>query len=87
MPEKVDVKAIRQRTGLSQSRFATQFGFALDALRNWEQGRRQPEVSARAFLIVIEQEPDAVRRALSVQTDSGNRAARRPRSSRRAAYA
>lgn len=44
---------------------AARFGFSLDALRNWEQGRRQPDLSARAFLTVIEREPDAVRRALS----------------------
>ena len=39
VPEQIDVRAIRRRTGLSQARFARQFGFALDALRNWEQNR------------------------------------------------
>ena len=70
MPEQIDVKSIRKRTGLSQEKFATQFGFSVDAVRNWEQGRRQPEVSARAFLMVIEQEPDVVRRALSTRAES-----------------
>lgn len=65
VPEAIDVKAVRQGTGLSQAKFATQFGFSLDAIRNWEQGRRQPELAARALLMVIEREPDAVRRALS----------------------
>lgn len=65
VPEAIDVKAVRQGTGLSQAKFATQFGFSLDAVRNWEQGRRQPELAARALLMVIEREPDAVRRALS----------------------
>ncbi len=65
VPEQVDVKAVRRKVGLSQAKFATQFGFSIDAVRNWEQGRRQPDVAARAFLMVIEHEPDAVRRALT----------------------
>ncbi len=65
VPEQVDVKAVRRKVGLSQAKFATQFGFSIDAVRNWEQGRRQPDVAARAFLMVIEREPDAVRRALT----------------------
>jgi putative transcriptional regulator len=65
VPEEVDVVAIRKRLGLSQGEFAAQFGFKLDALQNWEQGRRRPEGAARAFLRVIEREPDAVRRALA----------------------
>jgi putative transcriptional regulator len=66
VPKQVDVRAVRQRTGLSQAKFAAEFGFALDALRNWEQGRRQPDVCARAFLVVIDREPEAVRRALTI---------------------
>jgi putative transcriptional regulator len=57
-------KAIRSRLGLTQAAFATRFGFDLRAVENWEQGRRQPERPARAFLRVIEREPDAVLRAL-----------------------
>jgi putative transcriptional regulator len=65
VPEAVDVAAIRKRLGLSQAEFAAQFGFNLDAVQNWEQGRRRPEGAARAFLRVIEREPDAVQRALA----------------------
>jgi putative transcriptional regulator len=65
VPETVDVKAIRTRLGYSQAKFARTFGFRLDALQNWEQGRRQPDPTARALLRVIEREPDAVQRALS----------------------
>ena len=65
VPESVDVKAIRRRLGLSQRRFAERFGFKLDAVQNWEQGRRRPEGAARAFLRVIEREPEAVERALA----------------------
>jgi putative transcriptional regulator len=64
VPAEVDVKAIRQKLGMSQAAFARSFGFALDAVQNWEQGRRRPEGAARAFLKVIDREPDAVRRAL-----------------------
>lgn len=63
-PEHVDVKAIRQKMGLSQSVFASAFGLSLYALRNWEQGKRQPDPAARAYLRVIEVAPDVVRRAL-----------------------
>lgn len=63
-PASVDVKAIRQRMGLSQSMFAATFGISLHALRNWEQGKRQPDPAARSYLRVIEVAPDVVRRAL-----------------------
>ena len=65
IPEHVDVKAIRARSGLSQAKFASRYGFSPATLRNWEQGRRQPDVAARAYLLVIEAEPEAVDRALS----------------------
>jgi len=65
VPEKVDVAAIRNRLGLSQAEFAMRFGFTLDAVQNWEQGRRRPEGAARALLRVIEREPAAVQRALA----------------------
>jgi putative transcriptional regulator len=65
VPESVDVKAIRRRLGLSQRRFAERFGLKIDAVQNWEQGRRRPEGAARAFLRVIEREPEAVERALA----------------------
>lgn len=65
VPEHVDVAAIRKRLGLSQGEFTARFGFKLDALQNWEQGRRRPEGAARALLRVIEREPEAVKRALA----------------------
>jgi putative transcriptional regulator len=65
VPEDVDVAAIRKRLGLSQGEFAARFGFKLDAVQNWEQGRRRPDGAARAFLRVIEREPAAVQRALA----------------------
>jgi putative transcriptional regulator len=65
VPEEVDVATIRKHLGLSQGQFAARFGFKLDAVQNWEQGRRRPDGAARAFLRVIEREPDAVQRALA----------------------
>lgn len=65
VPESIDVAAIRKRLRLSQAEFAQQFGFKLDAVQNWEQGRRKPDGAARAFLRVIEREPEAVQRALT----------------------
>ncbi len=65
VPEHVDVKALRRKLGMSQSKFAASFGFGLDAVQGWEQGRRRPEGAARVLLKVIEHDPDAVRRALA----------------------
>jgi putative transcriptional regulator len=65
VPEKVDVKKIRTRLGLSQETFAARYGFAISAVRDWEQGRRRPERSARILLKIAEKEPEAVTRALT----------------------
>ena len=66
IPESVDVKAIREKMGLSQSSFANNFGLSVYALRNWEQGKRQPDPAARAYLKVIEKVPDIVTEVLAV---------------------
>ena len=65
VPDKIDVRKIRRRLGLSQEAFAETYGFALSAVRDWEQGRRRPERSARILLKIVEKEPDAVTRALA----------------------
>jgi putative transcriptional regulator len=64
VPEQVDVRKIRTRLGLSQEVFAATYGFTLSAVRDWEQGRRRPERSARILLKIVEKEPEAVSRAL-----------------------
>ena len=64
VPGQVDVKAIRNRLGLTQSRFSDTFGFSLDAVKNWECHRRQPEAAARVLLTVIGHDPAAVIAAL-----------------------
>ena len=63
-PAEVDVRGIREKLHLSQSAFAAQFGFTAAAVRQWEQGRRQPHGPARVLLTIIDREPNAVRRAL-----------------------
>ena len=65
VPEKLDVKKIRSGLGLSQEAFARKYGFALSAVRDWEQGRRRPDRSARILLKIVEREPEAVTRALA----------------------
>lgn len=60
----VDVKAVREKTGLSQTRFAAVFMIPVGTLRNWEQGRRQPEGPAIALLHIIDKEPETAIRAL-----------------------
>lgn len=65
IPEMVDVAALRAILGLSQRRFAAQFGLDVTAVHAWEQGRRRPDRAARVLLTVIAREPAAVRRALT----------------------
>ncbi len=60
VPEAVDVKAIRIKLGLSQKGFADRYGFAVGAVRDWEQNRRRPETSARVLLKIIEAHPGIV---------------------------
>jgi putative transcriptional regulator len=64
VPPRIDVKQVRRKLGLSQSDFAETFGINAATLRNWEQGRRQPEGPARVLLAIIDREPAAVQRVL-----------------------
>ena len=63
-PKPINVKAIRQRVKMSQAEFSRAYGISKRALQEWEQGGRQPDSAARAYLTVIAREPAAVRRAL-----------------------
>jgi len=64
VPPETDVRALRETLGLSQSDFAALFGFNVRSLQDWEQGRRRPEIPIRAYLAVIQRDPQAVIRAL-----------------------
>src|SRR6202161_3300982 len=65
VPRDVDVKAIRNRLGMTQARFSDTFGFSLDAIKHWEGGRRTPEAPARTLLTVIDRNHAAVLTALN----------------------
>jgi putative transcriptional regulator len=60
----VDVKAMRERLGLTQGEFSGMIGVSVRTLQNWEQGRREPEGPAKALLRVVEKDPQAVLSAL-----------------------
>ncbi len=64
-PGSVDVRAIRERTGLSRPGFAERFGLAVAAVRDWEQGLRRPDPAARTLLLVIARSPEAVAEAVA----------------------
>lgn len=59
-----DVKAIRAATKKSQQAFADSYHLPIGTLRDWEQGRRQPDAPARVLLSLIERDPVAVERML-----------------------
>lgn len=68
VPGPVDVRAIRARSGLSQSEFAREYGFSVRTLQEWESGGARPPSAARACLTVIDRNPNAVRAALQNKT-------------------
>ena len=57
-------KTLRRALGLTQEEFSTRFQIPLGTLRDWEQGRAEPDQTARAYLKVIAGDPAAVQRAL-----------------------
>ena len=59
-----DVRAIRERLGLSQQDFSEAYRIPLATLKGWEQGRRRPDATASAYLSVIAGLPDAARAVL-----------------------
>lgn len=54
------VTVIRERTGLSQSRFAQLLGVSVRTLQEWEQGRRAPSGAARTLLMIAHKNPKAL---------------------------
>ena len=55
-----DVASIREKTGLSQSRFAALLGVSVRTLQDWEHGRRAPSGAARTLLLVADRNPHAL---------------------------
>jgi putative transcriptional regulator len=58
------VKTLRRALGLTQEEFAGRYHIPLGTLRDWEQGRSEPDGPARAYLKAIAGDPEAVQRAL-----------------------
>ena len=66
-------KIIRRALDLTQEEFAARFHIPLGTLRDWEQGRSEPDQPARAYLMVIARDPEHVSRtlgSLAVRTTS-----------------
>ena len=60
----VNVKKLRERLGFTQEAFAATYRIPIGTLRDWEQRRKIPDATARAFLTVIARDPQAVARLL-----------------------
>jgi len=58
------VKIIRRALDLTQEEFAVRYDIPLGTLRDWEQGRSEPDQPAKAYLRVIARDPRGVERAL-----------------------
>ncbi|NOT55599.1 MAG: helix-turn-helix domain-containing protein [Deltaproteobacteria bacterium] len=58
-------KTLRRALGLTQEEFAARYHIPLGTLRDWEQGRSEPDQPARAYLKVIAHDPEGVHRALT----------------------
>lgn len=65
LPDEVDVKRIRTKAGMSQAEFARAFCINPRTLQEWEQGRRKPDATTRAYLAVIAKNRTAVLEALA----------------------
>jgi putative transcriptional regulator len=64
-PRVPQVSIIRRALRLSQQEFARAYRIPVGTLRDWEQGRKEPDAAAKAYLHVIASEPEVVRRALA----------------------
>ncbi len=64
VPDKVDVKEIRDNLHLTQVQFASFIGASVHAVRHWENGRRTPDGTARTLLYILKVKPKAVLEAL-----------------------
>jgi len=58
-------KTLRRALAMTQEEFAARYHIPLGTLRDWEQGRCEPDQPARAYLTVIAHDPEGVKRALA----------------------
>jgi putative transcriptional regulator len=66
LPSANDVAPIRHKLKLSQDAFALLMGVSVATLRNWEQGRREPQGPARSLLLIAKNVPDAFLKAFKI---------------------
>jgi putative transcriptional regulator len=66
-PRMPQVKVIRRALGLTQDEFSRRYHIPLGTLRDWDQGRSEPDQPARAYLKVIAVDPEATARALQAK--------------------
>ncbi|HEY2477063.1 MAG TPA: helix-turn-helix domain-containing protein [Candidatus Cybelea sp.] len=64
VPPRTDVRALRERLGLSQSEFARRYLLSVRTVQQWEQEQREPSEPARVLLFAIARNPRAVERVL-----------------------
>ncbi len=69
------VRTLRRALGLTQEEFAARYHIPLGTLRDWEQGRTEPDQPARAYLKVIASNPEEVSRALAGGPSKGREGA------------
>jgi putative transcriptional regulator len=65
-------KTLRRALGLTQEEFAARYQIPLGTLRDWEQGRAEPDQPARAYLKAIAGDPEGVQRALRSSSPAPN---------------
>lgn len=65
----IDVKELRESLDLTQEQFALRYGLELDAVRNWEHGRRVPDTAARNYLCAIQRMPKEMKSVLEEIVD------------------
>jgi len=65
VPAEIDVRAVRRKLKLSQDDFASEFGFSIAQIRDWEQGRSRPVGGVRAYIMLIDREGEVIRQLLS----------------------
>src|SRR5713101_8288671 len=61
------IKTLRRALRLTQEEFATRYHIPVGTLRDWEQGRSEPDQPARAYIHVIASDPEGVRHALAAK--------------------
>src|SRR5258708_34329125 len=64
VPPEISVREIRKKLNLSQDDFAAEFGFTINQIRDWDQGRTRPLGGLRAYLMLIKSDPQPVLRLL-----------------------